>query len=168
MGIFDDIRNMMGQLSRERNKVVNQVNRYNILDQNYKNLNEKHNTLNKKYNNMYGKLIDTKRESRRNASKRFNYMKGDYQNRINLINRQQELSNDKNNTLLKNKKMYEKNNLDFEANKDKVSTYSRKLLYDKKDLKFYDLAIHILKFFLLVVSISVIYLLLKKKTHYRL
>ena len=91
MGIFDDIRNMMGQLSRERNKVVNQVNRYNILDQNYKNLNEKHNTLNKKYNNMYGKLIDTKRESRRNASKRFNYMKGDYQNRINLINRQQEL-----------------------------------------------------------------------------
>jgi len=162
MGIFDDIRNMMGQLNRERNKVVNQVNRFNVLNQNYGSLNEKHNALNRKYNNLYGKLIDFKRESRRQSSKRFKHMKGEYQKRIDLINHQQELSNDKNNEILKNNKLFEENKKSFEENKDKVSTYSRKLLYDKKDLKFYDLAIHILKFFLLVVSISVVYLLLKK------
>ena len=145
MGIFDNLRNQVNNTTNKLNKQVST-----------------NQTLNNNYANMYGKLIDVQGDNIRNSSKRFIALKNSYDYQNKLSDKQKDISADQNKQIIDFENKIKENKKKYNLDKDRVATYSRKLLYDKKDLKSYNLFSNILKFILLLISIAVIYLLVKK------
>ena len=78
-----------------------------------------------------------------------------------MICAQEELLNKQNQNIRDYEELITKNKKNFEGDRASASTYARKILYNKKDLNFYNISLNILKFILLFISIAIIYLLMK-------
>ena len=116
----------------------------------------------KKCSMLQGELIESKKNAKIVASDRFSELKSQYLKKIELVDTQEELLNKQNKTIRNSDELIKKNKKTYEDNYSKASTYGRHMLYNKKDLNFYNICLNILKFILLAISVAVIYLLMKK------
>mgnify|MGYP004543562007 CR=1 FL=1 len=158
----DRINNLNGTNSRLIREKRALSNRYDALGAQHGILNTKFNQLTKQASKLEGKLLSTTDDMRISASKRFNDLKNQYLKKIELIDTQEELLASQTKDIMEYDSKIKSNEKAFEKNNDHTSTYSRKLIYDSKDVNFYGTIMNILKILLLIISVAVIYLLLKK------
>ena len=152
MGLF-------GNLNRENSKfktIIKQFARRNSI------LRNKNNELNVKVNLIQGKLIDSTNKAKIVASDRFGELKSQYLKKVELIDTQEELLTKQNKNIRESEDLIKNNNKNMLNNTASASTHAREVLYNNKDLVFYNTVSNILKFILLGISIAVIYLLMKK------
>lgn len=158
----DRVNNLNGSNSRLRNEKKALSTRYNSLDAQHSILGAKFTKLTEQSSKLKDKLVTTTNEVRISASKRFDDLKNQYLKKIELIDTQEELLASQTKDIMEYDSRIKSNERHFEKNKDSTETYSRRMLYDSKDVNFYGTITNILKFILLLISAGVIYLLLKK------
>ena len=124
-------------------------------------LENKNKELSDKLTLLQGQLINTNNRAKIVASDRFGELKSQYLKKIELVDTQEELLNKQNQNIRDYEGLITKNKKNFEGDRASASTYARKILYNKKDLNFYNISLNILKFILLFISIAIIYLLMK-------
>tara|TARA_B110000967_G_C18859051_1_gene548857 strand:+ start:487 stop:1206 length:720 start_codon:yes stop_codon:yes gene_type:complete len=143
----DTIGKLTNDLEKETRKFDDEEKRYNIEKDRFEFLQGK--VLNK---------ADSDEKVVRSAY--FKALKEKYLNQLKVVEYQESLLN-RQSIALKNRNatLKEKKN-EYDTEYDKVSTMGRVLLYNEKDLGFYNTASNILKVILIFIAIAVIYLLL--------
>jgi hypothetical protein len=177
MGFFDNVRNSINSAANTATARLNNLNRensnlksekqrlsskYNQVTRSNSILRNKNNELNVKVNLIQGKLIDSTNKAKIVASDRFGELKSQYLKKVELIDTQEELLTKQNKSIRESEDLIKNNNKNMLNNTASASTHAREVLYNNKDLVFYNTVSNILKFILLGISIAVIYLLMKK------
>ena len=143
----DTIGKLKNNLEKETQKFAEEEKQYNIEKDRFEFLQGK--VLNKADNDE--KVV---------KSAYFKALKEKYLNQLKVVQYQESLLNRQNIALKnRNETLKEKEN-EYDVEYDKVSTIGRILLYNEKDLGFYNSASNILKVILIVIAIAVIYLIL--------
>tara|TARA_B110000211_G_scaffold226586_1_gene280329 strand:- start:1442 stop:1975 length:534 start_codon:yes stop_codon:yes gene_type:complete len=177
MGLFGNIRNsinsaadaaarQVNKLNRENSKLKSEKNnlnfKYNRAASDNTKLRSEYNKLNEKATLIQGQLIESNNKAKVVASDRFGELKSQYLKKIELVDTQEELLTKQNTSIREYAKLITDNNTLLTNNDASASKHAREVLYNSKDLAFYNTISNVLKFILLAISIAIIYLLLKK------
>jgi len=136
--------------------------KFEQLDGTHSKLKNEINELTNKTSLLQGQLIESKKKSKIVASHRFRELKSQYLKKIELIDTREELLNKQNRHIRDNETLITKNKKIINTNSAEASKHARELLYNNKDLVFYNTVTNIFKFILLIISIAIIFLLLKR------
>ena len=177
MGLFDaftrtvnnaagGLQNQITSLSSQNSRLKQEKSR---IQSNYNRLNTQHTTLqanlnkaNQQKRELRNTLSQNNTKSKINASERFNELKNQYLKKIELIDTQEELLATQNKNIQKYNELIDLNSKNALKGTDKTDTFGRQLLYDRKDMRFYNISLNVLKLILLIISAAIIYLLFKK------
>ena len=160
------LQNKINSLSSENYKLKQEKsylqNNNNRLNTQYSNLQNNFNKVKADSQQLRNTFSQNNTSSKTKASKRFKDLKNQYLKKIELIDTQEELLATQNMNIKRYNETINLNNKNALKGVDKADTFARQLLYDRKDLRFYNISLNVLKLILLIISSAIIYLLFKK------
>ena len=113
-----------------------------------------------RFGSLQGRVLNKAEQDEKIRSDYFKTLKEKYLNQLKVLEYQEGLLNRQNIALKNRNETLKEKESEYDEEYDKVSTLGRKLLYNDKDLKFYNGVSLVLKIILIIIAIGVIYLIL--------
>ena len=113
-----------------------------------------------RFGSLQGRVLNKAEQDEKIRSDYFKTLKEKYLNQLKVLEYQEGLLNRQNIALKNRNETLKEKESEYDNGYDKVSTLGRKLLYNDKDLKFYNGVSLALKIILIIIAIGVIYLIL--------